>query len=63
MKVRLCAPLLAVGMMFGVPAVAHAQVAEVEETVTQSFGFYSAMSDYFSCTYYPTRPWCPNPFG
>ena len=38
---------------------ARAEEPVVEET-TQTIGFYSAMTDFLSCTYYPMRPWCPN---
>lgn len=56
---RFAAPLLAAAFTLGLAPVAHAATfEEVEET---TFGFYSAMSDIFSCRFYPTRPWCPNP--
>ncbi|MEJ5997943.1 hypothetical protein [Corynebacterium sp. H130] len=56
---RFTVPLVAVAFAFGLAPAAHASTFEEVESTT--YGFYSAMTDIFSCRYYPTRPWCPNP--
>lgn len=61
MKARLFAPLIALGIIVGGAPVAAAEVETAPATT--GFTFYSTIADMFSCTYYPTRPWCPNPFG
>ncbi|MDU0479626.1 hypothetical protein QVA66_10280 [Staphylococcus chromogenes] len=58
MKTRLFAPLFALAFLVGAAPAAAAETSV--EPVTGGFGFYSAIADILSCTYYPTRPWCWN---
>ncbi|QPK84129.1 hypothetical protein G7Y29_05015 [Corynebacterium qintianiae] len=54
----LTAAVLTLSAFSSMPS-AHAQTVASDDS-TPNIGYYSAMSDILSCTYYPMRPWCPN---
>lgn len=61
MKNSIVAGIFAAGFaLAGAPAAHAATTAETtQDDSTPTVSLYSAMTDILSCTYYPTRPWCP----